>query len=196
MASFASRIHVDKVDTARSGRLRNTGMLQNGSRAQPHAPIPSEPSSPTLEHYGSDAMKSYTKTKIPLKPRCTQWNPPNSRHFHANPNLLPSAGRHYCSISLKRLLGSRPSVRRRWLRRVRTARSNLIKNGKTQQLMTQFSTEQTTQNPPRNISATAPNRKNNSNVRSVTTQQRMTAFFPGRPPDSTDKKHYHKSTAC
>ena len=108
------------------------------------------------------------------------------RHFHANPNLLPSADRHYCTISLKRLLGSRPSVRRRWLRRVRTARANLIKDGKTQQRMTQY-TEQTARNPPRRISATDPIKKNNSNVRSVTTQQRMTTFYPGRPPDSTDK---------
>ena len=105
------------------------------------------------------------------------------RYFHSNPNLLPSSDKHYCQISLQRLLGSRPSVRRRWLRRVRTARANLIREGKTQQRITQFTeTQPKYRNLHRNNAATES--MNPVPIRSVTTQQRMTAFFPGRPPDS------------
>jgi hypothetical protein len=104
------------------------------------------------------------------------------RYFHSNPNLLPSADKHYCQISLQRLLGSRPSVRRRWLRRVRAARATLIRDGKTQQRMTQFTESQPkNRNLHRNNAATEFT--NPVLIRSVTTQQRMTAFFPGRPPD-------------
>lgn len=49
------------------------------------------------------------------------------RHYFENPNLLPAEDRHYCSHNLTKLLRSRPSVRRRWLQRVQTARSNMLK---------------------------------------------------------------------
>ena len=55
------------------------------------------------------------------------------RHYHANPTLLPRSDQHYCSLPLQRLLlRSRPSVRRRWLRRVKTARASFLKDGKHQ----------------------------------------------------------------
>lgn len=49
------------------------------------------------------------------------------RYYFAHPNLLPAEDQHYCSHNLTKLLQSRPSVRRRWLQRVRSARSNMIK---------------------------------------------------------------------
>jgi hypothetical protein len=107
------------------------------------------------------------------------------RHYHSNPTLIQTSDQHYCrNITLTKLLHSRPSVRRRWLRRVKTARAAHLKDGKTQRQVTQYmiaipptrdvSTRLATL-PPENI----PNRTRTSN----TTQQRMTAFFPGRPPD-------------
>ena len=106
------------------------------------------------------------------------------RHFHENPDFLPSADRHYCKISLQRLLGSRPSVRRRWLRRVRTARSNLIRDGKTQQRMTQFLEGIQQHGNLWREHLDIPPPRNQALNRSITTQQRMTSHFPGRPPDS------------
>ena len=50
------------------------------------------------------------------------------RHYHANPTLLPRSDQHYCNIPLQRLLQSRPSVRRRWLRRVRHAQACFTKD--------------------------------------------------------------------
>jgi hypothetical protein len=106
------------------------------------------------------------------------------RHFHENPALFPSADRHYCQISLQRLLGSRPSVRRRWIRRVRTARSNMIRDGNTQQRMTKFLERNQQHRNLRSDILDIPPKRNQALNRSITTQQRMTSFFPGRPPDS------------
>ena len=51
------------------------------------------------------------------------------RHYFSDPILLPAEDRHYVSNNLAKLLRSSPSVRRRWLRRVRTARHNMLKHG-------------------------------------------------------------------
>ncbi len=47
-------------------------------------------------------------------------------HYLADPLLLPAEDCHYVSSSLNKLLLSRPSVRRRWLRRVRSSRARMI----------------------------------------------------------------------
>jgi hypothetical protein len=60
------------------------------------------------------------------------------RHYFANPLLLPAEDRHHCSSNLDQLLRSRPSVRRRWLRRVRTARANMLKHGQLQTTIYNF----------------------------------------------------------
>ena len=52
------------------------------------------------------------------------------RYYHDNPHLLPRADQHYCDLTLRRLLQSRPSVRRRWLRRVKSARAAFLKDGR------------------------------------------------------------------
>ena len=51
------------------------------------------------------------------------------RHYHSKPLLLPASDRHYCSKSLDKILQSNPSSRRCWLRRLRTARAALLKDG-------------------------------------------------------------------
>ena len=103
------------------------------------------------------------------------------RHYHANPTLLPTSDQHYCSLPLQRLLRSRPSVRRRWLRRVKTARAAFLSKGKQQQRITRFlevSISPAPLQPAPNI-AFCPGL-----TRATTTQQRMTDYFTGRPPDS------------
>ena len=104
------------------------------------------------------------------------------RHFHSNPKLLPASDAHYCTtVTLNRIIQSRPSVRRRWLRRVRTARANFLKDGNLQQSI------RTYLNPATQKQDTQPVRlqpvHSTAHPRSTTTQQRMTSFFPGRPPD-------------
>ena len=105
------------------------------------------------------------------------------RHFHSDPSLLPHADRHYCAISLNRLLRSRPSVRRRWLRGVRTARACFLRDGCFQQNITKYF-------QPTPVTPPGPRNQDDSisisqyaSARSMTTQQRMTSYFTGQPPD-------------
>ena len=52
------------------------------------------------------------------------------RHHHSNPTQVPNSDQHYCrNITLNKLLKSRPSVCRRWLKRVKTARAAYLKDG-------------------------------------------------------------------
>jgi hypothetical protein len=60
------------------------------------------------------------------------------QHYHSQPELIPEGDRHYCSKSLQQLLSSTPSVRRRWLRQVKLARTRQISHGSRQQVLTQF----------------------------------------------------------
>ena len=137
------------------------------------------------------------------------------RHYFDNPLLLPAEDRHYCASNLDKLLqGGRPSLRRRWLRRVRRARANMIKHGQSQTTLHTFFRPTQRQDPeaqPRlnvpqlhgttlhgistqppipqtidRIPGRPPDEDNGTlpaTKRTHTTQQRMTAFFPGRPPD-------------
>jgi hypothetical protein len=102
------------------------------------------------------------------------------RHYHANPNILPASDRHYCSTPLSTLIRSRPSTRRRWLQRIRTARANFIKHGSHQRSITDY-----VQRTERTTTTVLPTVHSHATHRAVTTQQRMTKFFPGRPPDLT-----------
>ena len=104
------------------------------------------------------------------------------RHFHSDPSLLPHADRHYCVISLNRLLRSRPFVRRRWLRRVRTARANFLRDGSFQQNITKYFQPTPGTPVPRNQEDSI-SISQYASARSTTTQQRMTSYFTGRPPD-------------
>ena len=104
------------------------------------------------------------------------------RHYHSNPTLLPASDVHYCNnVTLNRLIQSRPSVRRRWLRRVRQARANFLRDGDLQKSITTYLTPTTPRHnsqPVRTQPVTTT-----AHPRTTTTQQRMTSFFPGRPPD-------------
>jgi hypothetical protein len=114
------------------------------------------------------------------------------RHYHSDPKLLKQQDQHYCARSLDRLLTSQPSVRRRWLQRVRTARALFIKDGQSQQVITRYITHHKV---PPNDSNTEQDISNIRNARTRTTQQRLTEFFPGRPPDSTSEEPGNPSLA-
>ena len=105
------------------------------------------------------------------------------RHYHSSPKLLPASDAHYCTnTTLDRIIRSRPSsVRRRWLRQIRTARANFMKDGNLQQSITAY-LQQSERVHDSATALTTPISKMR-NIRSTTTQQRMTSFFPGRPPD-------------
>jgi hypothetical protein len=108
------------------------------------------------------------------------------RHYHSNPTLIPTSDQHYCrNITLNKLLQSRPSVRRRWLKRVKTARAAYLKDGRNQQMVTQYLVKipATREVSPRR--ERRPLEQTIHTARTQTTQQRMTSFFPGRPPDKT-----------
>ena len=106
------------------------------------------------------------------------------RHFHSNPKLLPGSDAHYScnNITLDRIIRSRPSVRRRWLRRVRTARrATFLHDGNLQQSITpSLQPLDTAHNTATARLTPLPKIRN---ITSASTQQRMTSFFPGRPPD-------------
>jgi hypothetical protein len=115
------------------------------------------------------------------------------RHYHSDPQLLKQQDQHYCARSLDSLLTSQPSVRRRWLQRVRTARALFIRDGKSQQVMTRYIIHHKV---PRSEPLTVPETSQGRNARTRTTQQRLTMFFPGRPPDSTNEEPGNPSPAC
>jgi hypothetical protein len=103
------------------------------------------------------------------------------RHYHSNPKLLQSSDQHYCNnMTLNKLLQSHPSVRRRWLKRVKTSRAAYLKDGQNQQTISKYMTPipQTRgahdKQETRLTQPTHRERHKDTN----TTQQ-----FPGRPPD-------------
>ena len=80
------------------------------------------------------------------------------RHYFNQPHLLPVTEQHYCQGSVLKILKSRPSNRRRWLRRVRKARSELLQDQLRQSRITSFFTrtrsKSTQSSPPDNNAAT------------------------------------------
>ena len=114
------------------------------------------------------------------------------RHYHSNPTLVPNSDQHYCrNITLSKLLKSRPSVRRRWLKRVKTARAAYLKDSKNQQLVTRYmkplpSTKNSTNIPGAQRMQRNPANRTTRPTHTNTAQQRMTAFFPGQPPDNSN----------
>ena len=123
------------------------------------------------------------------------------RHFHTQPHLLPVGDQHYCNGPLVKLLRSRPAYRRRWLRRVRKARANMIQDQCRQATITTYFARITT---TRNDQLPIANNDTHQHHHIQTTiqmnqdstqttarpnrfqqrQAKVTHFFPGRPPDN------------
>ena len=88
-------------------------------------------------------------------------------------------------MTLNKLLQSHPSVRRRWLKRVKTSRAAYLKDGQNQQTISKYMTPIPQTRGALNVQETRLSQPTHSDRRKETntTQQRMTAYFPGRPPD-------------
>jgi hypothetical protein len=88
-------------------------------------------------------------------------------------------------MTLNKLLQSHPSVRRRWLKRVKTSKAAYLKDGQNQQTISKYMTPIPQTRGAHNEQETRltqqihHERPKDTN----TTQQRMTAYIPGRPPD-------------
>ena len=108
-----------------------------------------------------------------------------SRHYHTNPQLIPTSHSHYCTnVTLDCIIQSRrPSVCRRWLRRVRNARAAFLRDGNVQISITKYLQPV----PPQDctIPVTLLPGDQTANIRVTTTQQRMTSFSPVALPTFT-----------
>jgi hypothetical protein len=60
------------------------------------------------------------------------------RYYHSRPHLLGATDRHYCERPLLSILRGSPSSRRRWIRRVRFARADYLKDGRLQTKITGY----------------------------------------------------------
>jgi hypothetical protein len=60
------------------------------------------------------------------------------RYYHSRPHLLGATDRHYCDRPLLSILRGSPSSRRRWIRRVRLARADYLKDGRLQTKITGY----------------------------------------------------------
>lgn len=94
-------------------------------------------------------------------------------HFHLSPHLLPSADKHYCSVSLQ-VITEQPLLQQGRLRRVRTARAALLRDGRSQQTIRQYMTpdaattlEQTIPSPRMQPLTTATGRTLQSRLNNV-----------------------------
>ena len=114
-----------------------------------------------------------------------------STNLHSNPRDIPLHDRYHCTnMSLKRLLDSSNTNKRRWLMRVRRAKTrNTREDGKTQTRLTSFFRRET---PALPTCDALPAQRPNPFLPNMlpqyipphnTVQQRMAATNPGRPPD-------------
>jgi hypothetical protein len=81
---------------------------------------------------GSTVMTHSTNTRIQPTLSHIQKNLQKFATTSLILSLLPAEDHHYVSNNLERLLRRNPSVRRRWVQRVRTAGHNMLKHGKSQ----------------------------------------------------------------
>jgi hypothetical protein len=110
------------------------------------------------------------------------------RHYFKDPLLLPAEDRHYVSTNLDKILRSSPSVRRRWLRRVRTARSNMMKHGQSQLTIRHFLRPSYQPDPEQHQSPNIVRMHQTTPKIRKSTQDPHTGPHiertPGRPPDT------------
>ena len=79
------------------------------------------------------------------------------RHYHSNPHLLPLDDQHYCERPIANLLRSPLSVRRRWLKHIRSARANKLRDNLLQTNLRHFYTAaKTPRLPPHETRSPSP----------------------------------------
>ena len=136
-------------------------------------------------NYGLEEINFSINTKM-KRPRNLSMESAELRHYHSNPRLHQSSDPHYCnSMTLNKLLQSHPSVRQRWLKRLKTSRAAYLKDGQNQQTIGKYMTPipqaRGTHNEQETRLTQPTHRERCKDTN--TTQQRMTAYFAGRPPD-------------
>jgi hypothetical protein len=124
------------------------------------------------------------------------------RHYFKQPHLLPVQDQHYCQGNVLKILQSRPSIRRRWLMRVRRARAALLKDQLRQSRITSYFNRSPTsgvnnfqhtgdaaQHPcSQSQYQLAPTKTQRAPLR----QARLHHYFPGRPPELTEERSAHR----
>ena len=111
-------------------------------------------------------------------------------NLYSNPKNIPLHDRYHCTnTSLKRLLASSNATKRRWLLRVRRAKTrNTREDGKRQTYLTSFFRRETPAPLPAQMpTPCTPTITSQDIIPHNTVQQRMAVTNPGRPPD-------HRST--
>ena len=122
------------------------------------------------------------------------------RHYFSQPHLLPVSTQHYCKGSVLQILRSSPANRRRWLRRVRRARADLINNQLRQARITSFFTRRNNDATSHDTGTDTLTAKDEDSrkfterriqasdtkntVRKPQQQTRIHHYFPGRPPEN------------
>ena len=157
---------------------------------------------------GTKQNKFHTKGNDSIGPRTMAWKKSSSpsthrwkrprNHLHGicraltlplqqdNPKLLQSLDQHYCNnTTLNKLLQSHPSVRRRWLKQVKASRAACLNDGQNQQTISKYMTPIPQIRGSHNKQETRLMQPTHRECckDTNTTQQRMAAYFPGRPPD-------------
>lgn len=103
-----------RIQSAIKGLFRRTASMWKGRNNQLHG-------SKEMEDSGTYTAESAT-----------------IRYYHSRPHLLSLTDRHYCKRPLLSILRGSPATRRRWLRRVRLARADYIKDGRLQTQIIEF----------------------------------------------------------
>jgi hypothetical protein len=106
--------------------------------------------------------------------------------LHSKPDTLLATDSHYCETSLRQLLRSSASTKRRWLHRVKQSRARKANLLSKQPKITQYFHHQQTQPSPKDHHPpnTAPPPQCPSS-RNTTTQRLLTQFFRERAPDKS-----------
>ena len=116
------------------------------------------------------------------------------RHYFNQPHLIPVQDQHYCQGNILTILQGRPSIRRRWLMRVRRARASLLKDQLRQSRITSyFNRTDTSAQPPKlkDDNRQKPNPEPrlllSKDQHASLRQTRLQHYFPGRPPDRIEE---------
>ena len=114
--------------------------------------------------------------------------------YHSEPELLLSDDRFYCEQSLHRLLSSSPSIKRRWLHRVKRSREKKETMHKNQPRMTKFFRKrQTHQHHNGRPPDGTPLIKNDTTRSRTTTVQRLMTMFLHERASNQPRTHVNTS---
>jgi hypothetical protein len=112
------------------------------------------------------------------------------RHYFSQPHLLPVQNQHYCKGSVLKILRSSSANRRRWLMRVRRARSDFLQDRQRQARITSFFARKPNTN---HISNTEESTVDNANDSRQYTERRIQDFDNSRAGAETGNTNSYSS---